>query len=119
MAQDGIPVIDIAPLADGGAAGLRAVAAAMLEAAEATGFFYVRGHGIDQALIDAVFALSRAFYARPDEDKRAVAVNAWHRGFVRAGEAKMYSGARPDLKESFVWGLDSASDAGEIGRAHV
>lgn len=109
VAVDEIPVIDISPLAGGDAAGLQAVAGEMLRAAEATGFFYVRNHGIAQALIDRVFDLSRQFYARPDEDKRSVAVNAWHRGFVRAGEAKMYKGARPDLKESFVWGLDTAT----------
>jgi len=40
--------------------------------------------------------------------KRALAVNPWHRGFIQAGEAKMYVGSRPDLKESFIWGLDSA-----------
>lgn len=109
---DEIPVIDIGRLASGDAAGLDAVAAEMLAAAESSGFFYVRNHGIDQALIDRVFDLSRAFYAHPIEEKRQVAVNAWHRGFIRAGEAKMYQGARPDLKESFVWGLDSATDAG-------
>lgn len=112
IAVDEIPVIDIGRLAGGDAAGLAAVAGEMLAAAESSGFFYVRNHGIDQALIDEVFALSQAFYARADEDKKQVVVNAWHRGFVRAGEAKMYQGARPDLKESFVWGMDTTTDAG-------
>ncbi len=109
---DTIPVIDIARLSDGSAGGLAAVAAEMLAAAENTGFFYVRGHGIDQALIDGVFAAAGQFYAAPEADKRGVTVNAGHRGFLKAGEAKMYAGARPDLKESFIWGLDSATDAG-------
>jgi isopenicillin N synthase-like dioxygenase len=37
-------------------------------------------------------------------------VSAHHRGFIPVGEAKMYGGARPDLKESFIWGLDIAAD---------
>lgn len=110
---DAIPVIDIARLADGSASGLQHVATEMLAAAEATGFFYIRNHGIDQTLIDSVFAEAATFFRTPDDAKRQVTVNAWHRGFVKAGEAKMYAGARPDLKESFVWGLDTATDAGE------
>src|SRR3954451_16208194 len=102
-----IPVIDME------APGL---SAAMLEAAERTGFFYIRNAGVPQALIDEVFALSRRFFAAPLEAKREAAVDAWHRGFIRAGEAKMAEGAKPDLKESFVWGLDTtAGSAPERG----
>jgi len=85
------------------------LSAAMLGAAERTGFFYIRNAGVPQALIDEVFALSRRFFAAPLEAKRQAAVNPWHRGFIRAGEAKMADGARPDLKESFVWGLDTTA----------
>jgi isopenicillin N synthase-like dioxygenase len=106
---DAIPVIDISILAEGGALATRHVASEMLAAAEATGFFYISGHGIAQSLIDDVFATSKAFFTAPAEAKRAVTVNAWHRGFIRTGEAKMYVGSRPDLKESFIWGLDDAT----------
>lgn len=106
---DAIPVIDISGLAGGGEMATRDVARQMLAAAEATGFFYISGHGIAQSLIDEVFATSKAFFAAPVEAKRAVTVNAWHRGFIKAGEAKMYVGSRPDLKESFIWGLDTAT----------
>jgi isopenicillin N synthase-like dioxygenase len=104
-----IPVIDISMLAEGGDAATRDVAAQMLAAAEGTGFFYVSGHGVPQALIDEVFAVSRQFFTSTPAAKRAVTVNPWHRGFIQPGEAKMYAGSRPDLKESFIWGLDRAS----------
>jgi isopenicillin N synthase-like dioxygenase len=106
-----IPVIDIAPLGDGSHAGLAHVAGEMLAAAEASGFFYIRNHGIDQALIDSVFAVAARFYAAPEVDKRSVTVNAGHRGFLKAGQATMQGATRPDLKESFIWGLDNSSDA--------
>jgi isopenicillin N synthase-like dioxygenase len=107
MATDTIPVIDLAT------SDTASLGRAMLAAAEATGFFYVSGHGVDQALIDAVFALSHRFFAAPQAEKDRLAVNPWHRGFIRAGEAKMYATSRPDLKESFIWGLDTATGRAE------
>lgn len=110
---DMIPVIDIGRLAEGTEGGAQAVAAEMLAAAHATGFFYVRNHGIAPSLIDAVFAESARFFRADFASKAAVTVNSWHRGFIRAGEAKMYQGSRPDLKESYIWGLDTATGRAE------
>src|SRR5215218_6800136 len=87
---DEIPVIDVAALQGGSAADLAAVAAAMREAAQGPGFFYVRNHGVPRALIDAVFKASREFFALPLEEKQKVAINERHRGFIAVGGAKMY-----------------------------
>lgn len=46
------------------------VAAALLSAAENEGFFYLVGHGVPQHEVDAAFALSREFFAAPEEVKR-------------------------------------------------
>jgi isopenicillin N synthase-like dioxygenase len=105
-----IPVIDLAGLASSAEARARA-GREMVLAAQSVGFFYVRNHAIPAPLIEEVFALAAAFFAEPVARKEAVAVNAGHRGFIRMGEAKMASLARPDLKESFVWGLDAADPA--------
>jgi isopenicillin N synthase-like dioxygenase len=101
-----IPVVDLAPARDGGGEGLARVAAAVRRAAIEVGFFYVTGHGVPPAVVREAYAAARRFFERPLEDKLKVAVNARHRGFIRAGEAKMYAQARPDLKESFIFGLD-------------
>jgi isopenicillin N synthase-like dioxygenase len=100
-----IPVIDLAP-AETGAAGLAAVAAAIRRAATEVGFFYVSHHRIPAETIDSAFAAARRFFALPLERKLAVEVDRRHRGYIRMGGAKMYEGARPDLKESFVYGVD-------------
>ncbi len=73
--------------------------------------------GIPQDLIDSVFAVSRAFFAQPPAAKQLVAAREHHRGWLKIGEATMPDGRLPDLKESFIWGLDVASrdDAGGGG----
>jgi isopenicillin N synthase-like dioxygenase len=106
-----IPVIDLTGLSDGGAA-MSAIGRQMLAAAEGIGFFYIRNHGIPATLIDAVFAMSARFFAEPLSRKQDVAVNAGHRGFIEVGEAKMASRAKPDLKESFIWGVDAPGPDG-------
>ncbi len=104
-----IPVIDVAPMAAGNGA---AVAAQMLAAAQGIGFFYIRNHGVPAGLIDQVFSLGRRFFKGARSEKDRFAVNPWHRGFIRQGEATMYKGARPDLKESFIWGLEEGASGG-------
>ncbi len=91
---------------------MSAIGRQILAAAEGIGFFYIRNHGIPAALIDAVFAMSARFFAEPLARKQDVAVNAGHRGFIQVGEAKMASRAKPDLKESFIWGVDQPGPDG-------
>lgn len=110
IATDDIPVIDVAPLFDGSSDGAVRVGRAMRRAAETMGFFYVRNHGIPDIVIEHAHRASRAFFARPLEDKQQLTINAHHHGFLRVGQAKMYDEARADLKESFVWGLDLADN---------
>lgn len=105
-----IPLIDIGPLRDGADPG--AVAEALHRASHEVGFIYVVNHGIDTAFLDATRATALDFFRRPLGDKLAIAISDKHRGFLRIGAARMDEGARPDLKESFVWGLED-----EHGRA--
>jgi isopenicillin N synthase-like dioxygenase len=91
---------------------MSAIGRQMLAAAGGIGFFYIRNHGIPASLIDAVFAVSARFFGEPLARKQEVAVNAGHRGYIQIGEAKMASRAKPDLKESFIWGLDQPGPDG-------
>jgi isopenicillin N synthase-like dioxygenase len=108
-----IPVIDLAR-AESDSAGVAAVAAAIRRAATEVGFFYVAHHGIPAGTIDAAFAAAHRFFALPLERKLAVAVDRRHRGYIRMGGAKMYDGARPDLKESFVYGVELGEDDPDV-----
>lgn len=106
IAIDEIPVIDVEALQGGNLEQMLAVGMRMREAAERIGFFYVRGHGIASDLIREVDSTARQFFAAPIERKLTVEPIDRHRGYLKLGEAKMYDKARPDLKESFVWGID-------------
>ncbi len=109
-----IPVIDMAPLVAGDAAGTLAAGKRIHDAAVTAGFFYVRNHGVPAALIAGADAVARRFFALPDDAKRAAAVNRLHRGFIAEGEARMYGKEQPDLKESFVFGLDLPADDPDV-----
>ncbi|GAB4190222.1 MAG: 2-oxoglutarate and iron-dependent oxygenase domain-containing protein [Thalassobaculales bacterium] len=114
IAAEAIPVIDIGALRGGAPGAVRQVADEILKASAELGFFYVRNHGLPEAARDRAVEAARAFFAQPMAVKQQVAVNRRHRGFLALGGAKMYSGARSDLKESFNFGLelpDSDPDA--------
>lgn len=105
-----IPVIDVGPLAGGNPRDTAAVGAQMRAAAEHIGFFYICNHGIAEKLIRDTDAMARRFFALPPQTKIEVAPIDRHRGFLGIGQAKMYKTAKVDLKESFVWGRDTAED---------
>jgi isopenicillin N synthase-like dioxygenase len=101
-----IPVIDLSELGTGTPAVLQRIADDISQAAETSGFFYVKNHGIPAELIDNVYRLAGEFFRRPIDEKNQVKVNSNHRGFLSTGGAKMSDDAKPDLKESYIWGLD-------------
>jgi len=115
IAVTAIPVVDMAPLHEGSLDSARRVARQLLEAAETVGFFYVRNHGVPQAMITRADAVARRFFALPLEEKQRVKVAPWHRGYIKVGEAKMYDTARIDLKESFIWGGEAGPQDAEGG----
>ena len=109
-----IPVIDVGALQTDSRADVKTVATALRKAAEGPGFFYISNHGVSRAVIEAAFDASRRFFALPIEEKRRVAINALHRGFIETGGAKMYDKAKVDLKESYLWGLELGLDDPDV-----
>jgi len=104
--MSGLPIIDIA--APG-------AAAALGRALEEIGFAYIAGHGVPQPVIDGAFAASRAFHASPDAQKRSLAINEWHRGFMAMATSTVVTSSvakvtRPNLSESLMIMHDVAPD---------
>src|SRR6516165_9397411 len=105
-----IPVIDVSELVAGGPCP-RAVADRLGGACRESGFFYVVGHGVDQALQGRLRELSRQFFALDLETKlrirMALGGRAW-RGYFRVGD-ELTSG-KPDQKEGLYFGAELAAD---------
>ena len=122
MAQ--VPVIDFSAFREGTAAGKAAVAAAIRDACETIGFFYLSGHGIANSQIDAVFAASRRFFALPLEERLKVKLTPrQNRGYQPLG-SRMYGDKAdaPDLNESFKYQHELPPDDPDIldgGRVHA
>ncbi len=104
--QSIIPVIDMAPLKDGTDA--KAVADALHRASREVGFIYVTNHGIAEPLISSTRAAALDFFHLPEDQKRQVAVSEKHRGYLGQGGAKMQTGAKADLKESYIFGYENS-----------
>jgi isopenicillin N synthase-like dioxygenase len=100
-----VPVIDISVLvgADEGRSGAHreTVAAAVDKACRDSGFFYISGSGIDEELLERVWAVTRWFFALPADEKRAVARTEHNsRGYY---DRELTKNAR-DMKEVFDFG---------------
>jgi len=68
------------------------------------GFFLLSNHGVDQSLIDNVFAVSRQFFALPREDRQSIdKLKSRHfRGWEAEGSE--YTNGRPDIREQIdLW----------------
>ncbi len=107
-----LPIVDIGPMfsnADPDARGR--VAAGIGEACRAHGFFYIAGHGIDDALQATLRQASRTFFALPSAEKMRVAMplggRAWRGYFPVGGEL---TSGRPDLKEGLYFGTELPAD---------
>ena len=107
-----IPVVDLTPLRDGSEP--TGVAEALHAASTGLGFIYVTGHGIPQDLITRARETAFGFFRADPAAKEQVRVSGAHRGWLAQGGAKMQGDAKPDLKESFIWGW-----AGGVADGHA
>jgi isopenicillin N synthase-like dioxygenase len=107
-----LPIVDMTPLMRRDDTPARAgVATRIAAACRDTGFFYVRGHGIDDAVMARLEVASRRFFALPREAKQAIAMarggRAWRGWFPLEGE--LTSGV-PDRKEGLYLGTELPDD---------
>lgn len=108
-----LPVIDVSALAaDTGDTDERSEVAARIGAAcRAHGFFYVIGHGVDEALVHRLEDLSHRFFSLDEPTKMrwrmALGGRAWRGYFPLAGEL---TSGRPDWKEGLYLGTELPAD---------
>ncbi len=121
MSAATLPVVDIAPMLGGADPGGRErdarerVAADIGQACRAHGFFYIAGHGIDDALQARLRDASRRFFALPEADRMRMEMlhggRAWRGYFPVGGEL---TSGRPDLKEGLYFGTELPPDDARV-----
>lgn len=105
-----VPIINIHALT-GKTEDCQSVAEQIRSACRECGFFYITGHGVDEALQERLERLSREFFAQPLDAKleirMALGGKAW-RGYFPVGD-ELTSG-EPDQKEGIYFGAELTDD---------
>jgi isopenicillin N synthase-like dioxygenase len=77
-----IPVLDLAPLRAGEPGALDRLGAELRRAFTEVGFYFIRNHGVPDALVDAAFEATRRFHAQPLDAKMAMRFNQHSIGYL-------------------------------------
>ncbi len=111
-----LPVIDISDLSSASPEDRHAVARELRRACLDKGFFYVKNHGVSEALVARVFSEAEKFFALPEQQKLAVdkALSKANRGYEPLKGQTLEPGAPPDLKEGFYIGPEHAADDARV-----
>ena len=114
-----IPVIDFGPAFRGEPGGLDAAAVEVRRACEQVGFFYMAGHGVPQAVIDAAFEASREFHALPLADKMRLKLNENNIGYLPVNQSMqrastVHKATKPNYNESFFISHDRSADHPDV-----
>tara|TARA_Y100001968_G_scaffold170463_1_gene155965 strand:- start:744 stop:1709 length:966 start_codon:yes stop_codon:yes gene_type:complete len=100
--KERVPVIDIKKI--NAASDKIEIAKKLYKASTDLGFIYIKNHDISENLISDLRADGLNFFRSSKDDKSKVLITKKHRGWLGFGGAKMGDKAKPDLKESFIWG---------------
>jgi isopenicillin N synthase-like dioxygenase len=110
-----LDIIDVSGLAGGAPQAVSRVAKQLGRACRDTGFFYVTGHGIPDALLSGVFRSAQEFFAQPAAAKDEISIkrSRHNRGYVGLSTERLDPG-QIDNKEAFNIGLDLAPTDPEV-----
>ena len=95
---DSLPIVDFATLGTSHAAD-QALARQLDEIFSGIGFCYFRNIGVSQPLVDGLFAASARFHAQPEAAKRALAMNATHRGYMAPNSSVIVTSSVANVKK--------------------
>ncbi|KAF2068962.1 hypothetical protein CYY_009718 [Polysphondylium violaceum] len=117
MTEETLPIIDLKDFIkkDSSQADRNLVANDISVACKEHGFFYIKGHGIEQELIDRLDSLSRVFFKLPQEVKMELKMEsggrAWRGFFPLGGEL---TSNMPDWKEGLYLGTELQDDHPDV-----
>src|SRR5262245_20070208 len=100
LIADAIPLLDVSAYLAGERAALDRLAAELRWAFENVGFYYLRGHGIDRALIDATYAAAALFHSQPMERKLDLRTDEHNIGYLPMSDGAR-RGRTPSRNEAY------------------
>src|SRR3954451_10278427 len=77
-----IPILDLAPYLLGQPGARERLGKQLCHALETIGFYFIKGHGVPQSLIDAAFAETERFHAQPLDRKMKLRRNRDNVGYL-------------------------------------
>ncbi|WP_213879689.1 2-oxoglutarate and iron-dependent oxygenase domain-containing protein [Pseudomonas sp. dw_358] len=114
--MNALPIIDIGPLYQSDPQAAQQVAGAIDAACRQWGFFYIKGHPISAARIEALNAAAKTFFALPLARKLDIDItrSLHHRGYGAIATEQLDPTLPSDLKETFDMGLHLPADHPEV-----
>lgn len=114
-----IPVLDAAGFLAGAPGARERLGAELRRALEQVGFYYIRGHGVPQGLIDDVFVQCARFHARPLAEKMALRGSEHNVGYMPVNgyvsrSSRVEKATRPNLVEAFFLKRDLPLDHPDV-----
>jgi isopenicillin N synthase-like dioxygenase len=108
-----LPVVNISGLYSPDLQERQRAAERLGQAAREAGFFYVTGHGMPRARVEALLACAKAFFALPLTEKMRhyIGTSTNHSGYVPEGEERFGDAKSVDRKEAYDIGFDAPAAA--------
>jgi isopenicillin N synthase-like dioxygenase len=110
-----IPILDLAQYLSGDAGARARLGKELCHALENIGFYFIRGHGIPQSLIDAAFAATERFHDQPLDRKLRLRRNRDNVGYLPMSRAPDSGAAiKPNVNEAFFVKRDLSPDHPDV-----
>lgn len=113
------PILDVSRYFAGDTQDLERLGRELRYAFEHVGFYYLRGHGVPQWLIDATFAAAERFHAQPMERKLALRINEHNIGYMPMGgslarSSTVNNNTRPSVNEALFFRRERTPDDPDV-----
>ena len=110
-----IPVLDLVPYLSGQPGARERLASELCHALENIGFYFIKGHGVPQSLIDGAVAETARFHAQPLDRKIKLLRNRDNVGYLPMSRADDPGAAiKPNINEAFFLKRDLPPDHPDV-----
>ena len=110
-----IPILDLAPYLSGELGARESLGKQLCHALESIGFYFIKGHGVPQSLIDAAFTETERFHAQPLDCKMRLRRNRDNVGYLPMSRSTDPDAAiKPNVNEAFFLKRDLPADHPDV-----